>query len=97
MLRIPRLVYEDIEPAAFVDACQKLMPAAKPKFSMSEIVLMKGTLSRKLPAMVAGLESRQGKEWHYHLIRPRDYDGTMERVVATEDELIPFNVHRIGG
>lgn len=87
MLKIPKLVYDDVSPAAFQAECRKMLPASEPKFGIGDIVLMPQIFGRIVPAMVAGFEKRQGDEWHYHLIRPRDYDGGLERVVAREKDL----------
>ena len=87
-LQIPRLVYEDVEPSAFVAACSKLTPPTQPKFALRDVVIMAGAFGRKLPAVVAGVEARSEKCWHYTLIRPRDYDGGLERVAASEEDLM---------
>lgn len=86
-LKIPKLVYDDIEPAAFVAACRKLMPDADPNHALNDIVLVASICGRKTPALIAGFESRDGKGWHYHVIRPRDYDGNMERIVVRADDI----------
>lgn len=86
-IRIPKLVYEDIEPAAFARECSKLIPTSKPKFKLCDLVYMPGSFGRKVPAMIAGFESRTDAKWHYALIRPRDYDGGLERVSVREEDL----------
>lgn len=87
-MKIPKLVFEDIDHDAFVAVCSKLIPKAAPKFSLKDVVTIKHAFSRhRTPAMVIGFESRQGDGWLYHLARPRDYDGALERITANESDL----------
>lgn len=87
MLKIPKLIYDDIEPAAFVKECSKLLPSSEPKFKLRDVVQVIGHFGRKTPGMIAGFETRQGDKWTYHVIRPRDYDGGLERVTFAEDQI----------
>lgn len=87
MLKIPKLIYDDIEPAAFVKECSKLIPASEPKYKLRDIVMVGSNFGRKVPGMIAGYETRRGDAWVYHIIRPRDYDGGLESIVVAEDKI----------
>ncbi len=91
MLKIPKLVYEDIEPDAFRAECGKMMPATAPKWGLSDIVLVDANFGRRVPGVVAGVESRQDRTWHYTIIRPRGYDGVLERTVLSEEHCHAFD------
>lgn len=87
MIKIPKLVYDDVEPKAFVKECSKLLPPSPPKFQLHDLVQVPANFGRETPGMISGYESRQGDRWTYHVIRPRDYDGGLERVTVSEDQI----------
>jgi hypothetical protein len=86
-VKVPKLVYDDISIDEFRSAALKMNPDQPPKYQIGDVVYMITAFKRQVPAVVLGLESRQGKTWLYHVAIPRDYDGRMERVQADDDAL----------
>lgn len=87
VVKVPKLIYDEIEVGAFAAECCKLQPPSPPKFALKDVVHVAGNFGRTVPAMIGGYESRDGKEWTYHIIRPRDYDGGLERVIERESKI----------
>lgn len=88
-IKVPKLVYEDITPEAFIADCMTRCPSNPPKYALFTLVHRKGFAGREPIAMVTGVEVRAGG-WFYHLIEPHAYDGDLTATTAGETDLHPF-------